>query len=190
MGGIHSPLDALFDVAARRRLRAEEIAKIEVDVSHAVYHHGWWPPERPLTPIGAQMNIGYALAVAVLDGAALVAQFTPERIDRDDVWALLPKIDVRHEPAFDAGGPTARGQVRLAVTFNDGTRIEVERRASRAVETPLTNDAVAAKYRALTEGLIDGPRQRAIEEFVRDLERQNDLRPLLALLAPTVAAPF
>ena len=38
--------------------------------------------ERPLTPIGAQMNIGYALAVAVLDGAAMVQQFSPSRIDR------------------------------------------------------------------------------------------------------------
>jgi aconitate decarboxylase len=55
---------------------------------------------------------------------------------------------------------------------------------------PQSNDEVAAKYRALTDGLIDAPRQRAIEDFVRDLERQGDLRPLLALLAPTVAAPF
>eukprot|EP01036_Dinobryon_divergens_P009615 gene9615-12859_t len=72
MGGIHSPLDALFDVDAKRKLVPEEIARIEVEVSHAVYHHGWWTPERPLTPIGAQMNIGYALAVAVLDGEAMV----------------------------------------------------------------------------------------------------------------------
>lgn len=190
MGGIHAPLDALFDVGAQRALKAGEIAGIEVDVSHAVYHHGWWVPQRPLTPIGAQMNIGYALAVAVLDGAALVPQFAPARIDADDVWALLPRIAVRHDPAFDAGGQRARGRVRLAVAFTDGQRIEVDRTASRAIESPQSSDEAAAKYRALTDGLIAPQRQQAIERMVRDLEQLDDVRELLALLAPPVGCAF
>jgi aconitate decarboxylase len=56
IGGIHSPLDALFD--ADCQLKAEEITRIEVAVSQAVHHRGWWLLERPLIPIGAQMNIG------------------------------------------------------------------------------------------------------------------------------------
>lgn len=190
MGGIHAPLDALFDVGAQRPLKADDIARIEVDVSHAVYHHGWWVPERPLTPIGAQMNIGYALAVAVLDGAALVPQFAPSRIDADDVWALLPRIAVRHDPEFDAGGQRGRGRVRLAVTFTDGQRIEVNRQMSRAIESPQSNAQVSAKYRALTDGLIDTQRQAAIQAMVTNLEQVDDVRELLALLAPPVKSPF
>jgi aconitate decarboxylase len=190
MGGIHAPLDALFDVAAQRPLKAAQIARIEVDVPHAVFHHGWWVPERPLTPIGAQMNIGYALAVATLDGAALVPQFAPSRIDADDVWALLPRIEVRHEPSFDGAHGNARFRVRLAVTFTDGQRIEVERKSSRAIESPQSNDEVAAKFRALTDGLIEPARQAAIERTVRDLENLGDVRELLALLALPVKAAF
>lgn len=190
MGGIHAPLDALFDVGAQRALRAEQIARIEVDVSHAVYHHGWWVPERPLTPIGAQMNIGYALAVAVLDGAALVPQFAPSRIDADDVWALLPRIAVRHDPGFDAAGQHGRGRVRLAVTFTDGQRIEINRQMSRAIESPQSNAEVAMKYRALTGGLIDAKRQSDIEAMVMNLEQLDDVRELLALLAPPVKSAF
>lgn len=190
MGGIHSPLDALFDVGAQRKLVASEIARIECDVSHAVYHHGWWVPERPLTPIGAQMNIGYTLAVAVLDGSAMVQQFSPTRIDSDDVWALLPKVEVRHDPAFDAGGPMKRGQTRVAVTFTDGQRIVVERATSRAIESPQSSNEVAAKYRTLTDGLIDQRRQIGIEQMVRSLEDLDDIRDLLALLAPPVRPAF
>ncbi|WP_202801119.1 MmgE/PrpD family protein [Cupriavidus basilensis] len=156
----------------------------------ANYHHGWWVPERPLTPIGAQMNIGYALAVAVLDGAALVPQFAPSRIDADDVWALLPRIAVRHDPEFDAGGQRGRGRVRLAVTFTDGQRIEVNRQMSRAIESPQSNAQVSAKYRALTDGLIDTQRQAAIQAMVTNLEQVDDVRELLALLAPPVKSPF
>lgn len=190
MGGIHSPLDALFDAGAQRKLVPGEIARIEVEVSHAVYHHGWWVPERPLTPIGAQMNIGYALAVAVLDGEAMVKQFAPARIDADDVWALIPRIEVRHQPEFDAGGPLKRGRVRLVVAFTDGQRIQIDRDTSRAIASPQDSDEVAAKYRTLTDGLIERGRQQAIEDMVRGIEDLPDVRELLALLAPPVAAAF
>ena len=189
MGGIHSPLDALFDVDAKRKLKADEITRIECDVSHAAFHHGWWAPERPLTPVGAQMNIGYCLSVAVLDGAAMVQQFSPRRIDSDDVWALLAKVEVRHDPALD-GGAMKHGQTRVAVTFSDGERVVAERKMSRSIEKPPTTEEVAAKYRTLTDGLIDTKRQGAIERMVRLLEELDDVRELLALLAPPVRAAF
>lgn len=190
MGGLHAPLDALFEIAAERKLVADEIERIEVDLSHAVFHHGWWVLERPLTPIAAQMNLAYALAVAVLDGAAMVAQFAPERLDRDDVWALIPRIVARHEPGFDTGGKAGRFRTRLRVTFRDGTRREVARTGSRAVEEPQSNAAIAAKYRTLTEGLIDGKRQAAIEHAVATLDELGDIGELVRLLAPPVGAAF
>ncbi|GAA4327608.1 MmgE/PrpD family protein [Pigmentiphaga soli] len=189
-GSNHAPVDALFDVGRQRALKADEIESIEVDVTHSVYHHAWWEAERPLTPIGAQMHIGYTLAVALLDGTVMAAQYAPGRIDADDVWKLLPRIRVRHEPAFDALGPARRGRVRMAVAFTDGQRIVVDRTGSRAVETPSDNDAVALKYRALTAGLIDPDRQAKIEAMVRALEDLDDVRELIALLAPPCRGAF
>jgi 2-methylcitrate dehydratase PrpD len=190
MGGIHSPLDALFEAGAQRKLVPEDIERIDVEVTHAVYHHGWWEPERPLTPIGAQMNIGYALAVAVLDGAALVKQFAPDRIDADDVWALLPRIRVHHQPAFDEGGPQARGRTRLVVSFRDGERVEVNRTVSRSIATPPSTGEVVAKFRTLTDGLITRERQDRLVDTVLALDKLPDVRALVALLAPPVRAPF
>ena len=117
------------------RCRPPRSRGIVCEVSHPAYHHGWWLPERPLTPIGAQMNIGYALAVAVLDGAAMVRQFTPSRIDADDVWEMLARIEVKHDPAFDRPG-VAHGRCRLTVHYTDGGNVVVERESSRAVAAP------------------------------------------------------
>ena len=190
MAGIHSPLDALFEIGLQRKLVANEIARFQVEVPHAVYHHGWWVPERPLTSIGAQMNIGYAMAVAVIDGAALVKQFALERINADDVWDLLARIDVRHDPDFDTDGPLKIGQTRVAVTFTDGQCLVVERATSRSIESPHNTDEVAAKYYSLTADLIDNGRQQQIEQMVRSLEDLGDVRELIALLAPPVGAAF
>lgn len=191
MGGLHNPLDALFDLLAQRRFTADEVEHIDVEMSHATFHHGWWKPERPLTPIGAQMNVGYALAVALIDGQALVDQFTPQRIDSDDVWALIPRIEAHHQSAFDAGSVEEnRFRVRLTVRLRDGTTLHTERRAPRGLESPLTNAAVVDKFRDLTGGLIDAPRQAAIERAVLNLEAAQDTRELCALLAGTVGAAF
>lgn len=190
MGGLHAPLDALFEMAARRPLRPQDIRRIDVYVSHSVFHHGWWLLKRPVTPIAAQMNLGYALAVAVIDGQALVHQFAPQRINRDDVWDLIPRITTHHDPEFDKAGPAGRGRTRLRVEFADGEVLEAQRQASRAILQPLTDAEVAAKYRGLSTGLIDPVRQAEIEKVVLALDDLPDASVLSRLLAPTMGAAF
>jgi 2-methylcitrate dehydratase PrpD len=190
MGGLHAALDALFDIASQRSLVAEEIDHIDVEVSHAVYHHGWWTPERPLTPTAAQMNIGYALAVGVLDGAALIEQYAPSRIDADDVWALLPRIVAHHNETFDRLGAPGRGQTRLEIRFTDGTSLESSQFAAKSVLTPLTNDEVVAKYRQLTARVLDPDRRARVEQLVLSLDDLPDLSGLVDALTGPVTSPF
>ena len=59
------------------------------------------PRERPLTPIGAQMHLGYTTAAALLDGNVLPEQFTPPRLDADDIWRLVERTDVHLDEARD-----------------------------------------------------------------------------------------
>jgi 2-methylcitrate dehydratase PrpD len=155
-----------------------------------VYHHGWWEIERPIEPIGAQMNIAYALAVGVIDGAAMVRQFSPARITGDDVWALIPRIKALHNPAFDQLGPNGRGKTVMRVRFRDGTVLEGERAGSRAALTPIAADEIREKYRTVTAGLIDDARRDAIERVVLKLESVTDLRDLTDLLSAPVGAAF
>lgn len=190
MGGLHAALDALFEIAGTRPLVAAEIERIDVELSHTVYHHGWWPPERPLTPTAAQMNVAYSLAVAVLDGAALAQQFAPCRLDRDDLWALIPRITAHHNEEFDALGAMGRGQTRLEIRFTDGTTLASSQFAARSVLEPLANDEIVAKYRSLTDGLVDPARRACIEELVLGLDDLPDLSTLVDALADPVASPF
>jgi len=190
MGALHGPLDALFEIASRRPLRAGEIERIDVDMSHAAYHHGWWEVERPLEPIGAQMNVAYALAVAILDGAAMVAQFSPQRIAQDDVWALIPRIKAHHDAEFDKKGGIGRGAARVRIKFKDGTLEDCLKPVSRAIQTPLPADEVVAKFRTLTRDIVEAPRLAQIEDRVLNLEKLGDVKELIGLLAAPVQPVF
>ena len=190
MAGLHGPLDCLFEINSKRALRTEDIDHIDVELSHAVFHHGWWVAERPLSPVGAQMNVAYVLAVAVLDGSALLQQFSPRRIGQDDVWELIPRITARHNPEFDAAGALGRGRTNLRVRFRDGSILESSRPYADSIARSLSNREVTRKYRSLTDGIIDPARQAEIERKVLSLEDLDDMGDLLALLGRSTGSPF
>jgi aconitate decarboxylase len=189
MGALHAPLDAVFELAAKRALKADEIAHIDIHMSHAAYHHGWWELERPITPIGAQMNVAYATAVAILDGAAMVQQFSPRRIEQDDVWALIPRITAHHDPAYDKA-PGTRGATRMTIRFTDGQELVTTIPVSKTMSAPLDRARAIAKFRGLTDGLVSPERQDRILDAVLGLEGLADVATLIAPLAPPVGAAF
>ncbi len=190
MGALHAPLDALFDITSKRPFQAGEVDHIDIAMGHAAFHHGWWALERPLTTIAAQMNVGYAIAVAVIDGAAMLRQFSPQRINADDVWALIPKIEAHHDPAFDQGGEQRRGKTRVTVHFTDGTALDSTRLMPKSITEPLDTAGVAAKFRVLTNTIIETARREAIIDAVEHLEELPDISALCSLLAPPVGSAF
>ncbi len=189
MGALHAPLDAIFAIRARRPLDPAAIASVDILMSHAGYHHGWWEAERPLTPIGAQMHVGYALAAAIVDGAAMVRQFTPKRIDADDLWALIPKIRAHHEPAYDESKMT-RGAAKVVVRFTDGSSETEEVPLARTIAAPLPRANVIEKFHVLTNGLMERSRAERIVSMVMNIEGLGDVSELQAELAGDVGGAF
>lgn len=190
-GGLHGVIQAALELRAEHALGREQIEgirRIEIRVGHTIYHHGWWTPERPLTSIGAQMNLGYAAAVALLDGTVMPAQFTDQRLDADDVWELLGKVDVRLDQAIEGAPEHERFATDLSVTLGDGSVLH--RRIVQphgAPLDPVTNAELIAKYRALVGPLVPAARLEAIQRAVLGLEDLTDIGELGRLLAEPVA---
>jgi aconitate decarboxylase len=190
MAGLHAAIDAARAMLASGRIDPTRVDSITVSVSEPAFHHGGWRAERPLSAVGAQMNLAYAVAVTLLDGTALAAQFAPSRIDADDVWALIGRTTLRHEPAFDARLQDGYN-TRLEVVLTDGsTRESFVDMPRGGLLKPLSNDDVVEKFRALTEPLIDADRARAIEAAVLGIEELADIGELTELLAAPVAPIF
>ncbi|MFJ1549867.1 MmgE/PrpD family protein, partial [Streptomyces sp. NPDC088246] len=153
----------------------------------AAYGHGGWRAVRPLEPIGAQMNVAYTVAVALIDGDVLIDQFAEERINRDDVWNLIDRTETRHEQAYDRLPVDERLTTRLRLTLKDGRVCEAVVRHPRGTgDRLLTNAEIVDKYRSLTRSVVSPGRQAAIESAVLGLEALDDISQLTALLTPAV----
>src|SRR5258705_12003290 len=99
MAGLHGAIDAARQL--RSSVDPRRISHIEITVGTTIYKHGWWSAERPLTAIGAQMHLGYTTAAALLDGNVLPEQFTPDRLDADDIWHLVNRTEVHLDESRD-----------------------------------------------------------------------------------------
>src|SRR3984893_833596 len=150
MRGLHGAIDAARQL--RESVAPQDISKIDITVGETVYKHGWWEPERPLTAIGAQMNIGYATAAALLDGNALPEQFTPARLEAGDIWSLIDVTEVHLDESLADADITERFRTDLAVTTRDGdvhqTRVVAPHGAPW---DPGTNDELVTKFHAFDD---------------------------------------
>jgi len=187
----HASLDAIFALKRRHPFGAADVASVDIGLAHALYHHGFWQLQRPITETAAQMHIGYSIAAAIIDGAALIEQYTPTRIASDDVWELIPKIKAYHAPGFDALPKEQQLGAHVVVTLKDETRLETTIAAPRGHESlPLSNEDIRGKYRKLTGAVIDERRQRAIEDTVLNIDSVDDVSNLIALLTPRTRPAF
>ena len=189
MGLLHAAIDAALKLRATGEGVVDQIARIDIDMSEAAYSHGGWQATRPLTTIGAQMNVAYAVAVALLDGAVLIGQFSERRINGDDVWRLINRTHTHHEMSYDALPESQRLTTRLVITFHDGTtREQVVTQPRGTGSHQLTNAQIVDKYRALTYSVIEPARRQAIENAVLSLETLDDIAILTGMLNPPVNA--
>jgi 2-methylcitrate dehydratase PrpD len=186
MGGLHGAIDAARQL--RGSVAPEDISKVDITVGETIYKHGWWQPERPLTPIGAQMNIGYATAAALLDGNVLPEQFTPARLDADDIWSLITETTVHLDESLTNADITERFRTDVAVTTHDGTvHHACVPQPHGAPTDPVTNDELVAKFRSLADRVTNRSRAEAIERAMVSLDDLDDIDNLIDLLAAPVA---
>ena len=189
MGLLHAAIDAALQLRSEDKVQANQIGRIDIDMPEAAYGHGGWKAVRPLQPIGAQMNVAYAVAVALIDGEVLIDQFSEKRINSDDVWNLIDRTETRHETAYDQLPVDDRLTTRVRLTLKDGsTRAKVVAHPRGTGNRVLTDADIVDKYRSLTRSVITTDRQTAIEKAVLNLDALDDISELMALLIPTVAS--
>src|SRR5215813_12951418 len=144
----HTAIDGVLALR-RRGLSPDNIERMTVRMSRKG-HLNIAFPYRPGEVIAAQMNGFYAAAVALLDGEAFIDQYTEARLADPRILALIPRIDIRHDPALDRGGAARRHTVTIEAVRRDGSVMAttVEQRRGSA-DHPLPRDEVEAKFRRI-----------------------------------------
>ncbi|HEX7325040.1 MAG TPA: MmgE/PrpD family protein [Rhodanobacteraceae bacterium] len=181
-----SSIDAALTLATKPLFKADAIRSVRVktfQVAYDIIGGGEEGDKRHIrTKEEADHSLPYMIAVALLDGQVLPAQYTPERIARADVQALLRKVVVTPEAAFTARFPTEMA-TQVEVELYDGSRSCVSAASFHGhTLQPLDWNAACAKFKPLVEPFTGVAAAAQIAECVHDLEA-HDVRDPTALLA-------
>ena len=126
----------------------------------------------------ARVSIHHCAALGLLRGSAGVTDFEQPAVDDPALAALRARVRARRDDSL------ARGAARVTVTLADGQVLErLVTEPVGSADRPLSDAALAAKYRANAALAGQASRAEAQLAALRGLATAPTLGPLMALLA-------
>jgi 2-methylcitrate dehydratase PrpD len=183
---IHTALDGLAEILRENDLRADDISKIETGLSPMTHVHCAWE-YKAQGVTAAQMNLFYGLAVIALDGMAFTDQYREERLRDPRILGLIGRMSANVDPEIEKMGAAFRHAARVTVTTRDGRTLQkliLHRRGSP--EAPLQPDDIVYKFRHVVRSCIPEKRMSRILDLARDLDRLDNTRELIELVAAKI----
>ncbi len=181
-----SVLEAVLELRHEHSLDASQVERVGLDVFQVAYDiiGGGEEGDKQLvrTKEEADHSLPYLVAVALLDGDVLPAQYAPDRIVRSDVQDLLQRVDVRPDPELSARFP-AEHPCRVRIALRDGRVLTREKSDYLGFLTrPAGWGDVEGKFRRLVEPVAGEAAAARVVETVEKLEgvRIEDLCSVLA----------
>lgn len=173
--GTHAAVEAMLKFRADG-LRADDLSAIRVNVHPTIVR--MCGATQVTTLLDAQMSLPYAVAVALVRGAADLPMFADE-IRRDPaVLGQASRIAV-----VESAEPLTNVAADLVLSLRDGTerRLRIDVPAGSATN-PLPDEGIVAKYRSLATPMIGADQADALERAVWRLGRGVEPSEILAAL--------
>src|SRR5271169_3382565 len=180
-----SAVHCMVELVKQNKFDAGKVLSIEAEVFQLCYDFaggGLYGVDKVVrTKEQADHNLPYLMAVALLDGDVMPAQFAPDRIMRADVQQLLKKVSVRPNHEYTGLYP-AKMPARITVRLQDDTVIEHEVQDYPGLAShPFTWKDSVEKFDRLVAGRADASVSSEIKDAVRSLE-SIQVRDLMQLL--------
>ena len=176
----HPAIDALLELRGRHGLVPADIAAVEVGVNHVV-------PDvlthtRPTTALERKFSMQFCAAAALAEGRVDLASFEDGPVRNPDVRRLMERVTMVVDPTLP-DGLAQHAWSRVSVRLAGGRTLEAAARGARGhPDTPLSHDALRAKFLACAARAIARDEAEGVAEQLEHLEDIPDLRALTSRL--------
>ncbi len=181
-----SAVHCMVELVGQNKIDPGKVLSIEAEVFQLCYDFaggGLYGIDKVVrTKEQADHNLPYLLAVALLDGDVMPAQFKPDRIIKPDVQGLLKKVSVRPNHDYTELYPR-KMPAKITIRLADGKVINHEVQDYPGLAShPFTWEDSVEKFDRLVDGRVDIGLSREIKDAVRSLEsiQVRDLTKLLS----------
>jgi 2-methylcitrate dehydratase len=181
-----SAVHCMVELARENNIDPDKIVSIEAEVFQLAFDFaggGIYGVDKVIrTKEQADHSLPYLLAVALLDGDVMPAQFKQDRIIKPDVQSLLKKVSVRPNHKYTEQYPK-KMPTKITVRLQDGGVIEHEVQDYPGLASrPFTWEDVVHKFDTLVAGRLDEALSSEIKDAVHSVENVQ-VRDLMKLLS-------
>ncbi len=182
-----SAIQAVLDLRTRHQFCATDVERIDIETFDVAFNIIGGGEEGDKTSSvntkeQADHSLPYVIAVAILDGDVMPAQYESARIRAEDVQSLLRRVSVTANSTYSQRFPEEM-PCQIRVVLRDGRTLTKESRDYPGfVSQPMSWEVVTHKFNNLAAPFANETERRAITDAVANLEnmRVHDLMVLLA----------
>jgi 2-methylcitrate dehydratase PrpD len=171
----HAAIDAVLAIRARTKIETASVETIDLRVHPLVA--SVTGTEDPATGLHSKFSIYHSAAVALLDGAAGIAQYADERAGDSAVIALRGKVKVIVDDSLGTD------QAEAGITANGVRHRVFIEHASGTADNPMSDAALEQKFFANAVPVIGRERARHARNLIQRFDILDDVRELIRLCA-------
>jgi 2-methylcitrate dehydratase PrpD len=169
---LHPLIDAMIAVSRQARQPATDVARVDVTVHPDVIRITG--VDTPNSGLMSKFSANHAAAVAYIDQAAGVAQFTNERSADVSVQALRKVIVVKPDPSFRLD------QAAATVRTKSGASHDLQiAHATGTVSNPMSDQALREKFLGNATPVIGADQASRVAELIGNLDSLGDIGDLV-----------
>lgn len=193
-----SLIEAALELKQKHHINPSDIESITVVTFITAYHivggGSYGDRKNVYSKEQADHSLPYVIAASLLDGELYPPQFLPERINSEDVQALLQKVEVTtkihlHKPLKVAGfldpyteAYPEKVMGKVTIKMKNGEEYSLEKEDYHGFHTrPLSWNDVEEKFKRLTKENINEDLQQKVIRIIKNLDNLQ-LKDLISLL--------
>jgi 2-methylcitrate dehydratase PrpD len=181
----HPTIDLLRDLRRREGIVPDQVEAVEVEVDSMTPRLLIY--DRPATGLEGKFSMPFCAAAAIVDGEVGIATFDPERMLRPPIQALMPKVSMRVDSAFDREAPLSH--VRVTIRLRDGRVLSGSATGARGYPAqPASDEELAVKFAACARRSLSGDAAARAWDALAGIERMPQVAALADLLTPAAAS--
>ena len=172
---IHNAIDCALEI---RRKHSPDLSRIK---SMQMARHSDWAHyhlnTRPQTYHEAQVSLPYSVAVALLDGQALFAQYNDARLGEPEILRLTDMLSITVDDTLPRGVSCL-----LTMTMDDGsTYVSQVDYPKGSIQNSMSDAELRAKFDSLVIPVLGAPRAAEIAAAVQSIESCANVADLMKL---------
>jgi 2-methylcitrate dehydratase PrpD len=176
----HSPIELLENMIEKYAIRAADVKSIKVGVNEGIILHGG-TISQPTEVIEAQFSLRFSLALRLLKRSNDFKFYLDSELWADPaILAAGTKITLVPDPSAEK---ERRFACRMKITLSDGRVVEGELSSPKGTaRNPLSEEALTEKFFTMSSAVLPEAKLNRIIEKVDNIEAENDVSTLTALL--------